>query len=231
MITFIPHERIGAVPNNVFEEIRAEAVQVRNEPIQARSSDRIAALLDAAAAVVDEVGIERLTTALVADRAEASIGTVYRYFPDRIAVLTALGTRSVERFLRQFEADLAEKKPEGWVEAVVVSIGSSVAMHRGEVGFTSIRLGDLVSSPETDVSRIKSHRIAQTLRDVLVDNYGMAQDAALLTRLEIAVTMMDALLVRAFMLGGTGDETIISECEQIVRDYLTGHYEIDSQTA
>jgi AcrR family transcriptional regulator len=218
------------VPNNVFEETRAEAVQVRNEPIQARSSDRIAALLDAAAAVVDEVGIERLTTALVADRAEASIGTVYRYFPDRIAVLTALGTRSVERFLRQFEADLAEKKPAGWVDAVVVSIGSSVAMHRGEVGFTSIRLGDLVSSPETDVSRIKSHRIAQTLHDVLVDDYGMPQDAALLTRLEIAVTMMDALLVRAFMLGGTGDEKIIGECEQIVHDYLTGHYESDSQT-
>jgi AcrR family transcriptional regulator len=217
--------------NNVFDETRADAVRVRNEPIQARSSDRIAALLDAAAAVVDEVGIERLTTALVAERAEASIGTVYRYFPDRIAVLTALGTRSVDRFLRQFEADLADRQPEGWVEAVVVSIGSSVAMHRSEVGFTSIRLGDLVSSPETDVSRVKTHRIAQTLRDVLVDAYGMPQDASILTRLEIAVTMIDALLVRAFMLGGTGDETIIAECEQIVRDYLTGHYESTAQPA
>jgi hypothetical protein len=144
-------------------------------------------------------------------------------------VLTALGTRSVERFLRQFEADIAEKKPQGWVEAVVVSIGSSVAMHRDEVGFTSIRLGDLVSSPETDVSRIKTHRIAQTLRDVLVESYGMPQDGVLLTRLEVAVTMIDALLVRAFMLGGTGDETIIAECEQIVRDYLTGHYDSDAQ--
>ncbi|MBF4633743.1 TetR family transcriptional regulator [Agreia pratensis] len=217
--------------NNVTEEVRAEAVQVRNEPIQARSSDRIAALLDAAAAVVDEVGIERLTTALVADRAEASIGTVYRYFPDRIAVLTALGTRSVERFLRQFEADVVEKKPETWIDAVVVSIGSSVAMHRNEVGFTSIRLGDLVSSPETDVSRIKTHRIAQNLHDVVVENYGVSQDAALLTRLEVAVTMIDALLVRAFMLGGTGDETIIDECEQVVRDYLTRYDEGDAQPA
>jgi hypothetical protein len=43
--------------------------------------------------------------------------------------------------------------------------------------------------------------------------------------------MIDALLVRAFMLGGTGDETIIEECEQIVRDYLMGHYENDAQHA
>jgi len=211
------------VPSNVFEETRADAVQVRNEPIQARSSDRIAALLDAAAAVVDEVGIERLTTALVADRAEASIGTVYRYFPDRIAVLTALSTRSVDRFLRQFESDLAEKQPETWVDAVVVSIGSSVTMHRNEVGFTSIRLGDLVSSPETDVSRIKTHRIAQTLRDVLIDSYGMPQAESLLTGLEVAVTMIDALLVRAFLLTGKGDATIIGECEKVVRAYLTAY--------
>ena len=207
--------------NNVTEEIRPDAVLVRNEPIQARSSDRIAALLDAAAAVVDEVGIERLTTALVADRAEASIGTVYRYFPDRIAVLTALGARSIERFLRQFEADIAEKNPASWIDAVVVSIGSSVAMHRSEVGFTSIRLGDLVSSPETDVSRIKTHRVAQNLHDVLIEKYGVSNGAAFLTRLEVAVTMIDAPLVRAFMLGGTGDDTIIDECERVVRDYLT----------
>ncbi|SKB01654.1 transcriptional regulator, TetR family [Agreia bicolorata] len=217
--------------NNVTEEIRPDAVQVRNEPIQARSSDRIAALLDAAAAVVAEVGIERLTTALVADRAEASIGTVYRYFPDRIAVLTALGTRSVERFLRQFEADIVEKKPESWIDAVVVSIGSSVAMHRGEVGFTSIRLGDLVSSPETDVSRIRTYRIAQNLHDVLIENYGLPQDPAFLTRLEVAVTMIDALLVRAFMLGGAGDETIIDECEQVVRNYLARQNESDALPA
>jgi AcrR family transcriptional regulator len=217
--------------NHVFEETRAEAVQVRNEPIQARSSDRIVALLDAAAAVVDEVGIERLTTALVADRAEASIGTVYRYFPDRIAVITALGARSIERFLRQLESDLAQKAPADWIDAVVVSIGSAVTMHRNEVGFTSIRLGDLVLSPETDVARIKSHRLAQTLREVLVANYGMPEDEALITRLEVALTMIDALLVRAFLLGGTGDETIIAECEQIVRDYLSGRYEADGSSA
>jgi AcrR family transcriptional regulator len=34
------------------------------------------ALLDAVAAVVDEIGFERLTTAMVSERAEASIGTV-----------------------------------------------------------------------------------------------------------------------------------------------------------
>ena len=73
------------------------ATPIRNEPVQARSTARLAALLDAAAHVVDEIGYERLTTAMVAERAGASIGTVYRYFPDRIAVLQSLAARNAER--------------------------------------------------------------------------------------------------------------------------------------
>ena len=75
------------------------AVSLRNEPVQARSTARLTALLDAAASIVDEVGIERLTTAMVAERAGASIGTVYRYFPDRIVLLQALGSRNFERVM------------------------------------------------------------------------------------------------------------------------------------
>ena len=66
---------------------------IRNEPVQARSTARLATLLDSAAAVISEIGYERLTTAMVAERAGASIGTVYRYFPDRIAVLQSLGAQ------------------------------------------------------------------------------------------------------------------------------------------
>ena len=57
---------------------------VRTEPTQRRSTQRLDALLDAAAEIVDETGFERLTTQMVAERAGASIGTVYRYVPENI---------------------------------------------------------------------------------------------------------------------------------------------------
>ena len=79
---------------------------LRNEPVQARSAARLTALLDAAAATVDEIGFERLTTAMVAERAGASIGTVYRYFPDRIAVLQSLAARNLERVLDRVVAEV-----------------------------------------------------------------------------------------------------------------------------
>ena len=46
------------------EQPRDLQATLRNEPVQARSTARLTALLDAAAAVVDEIGFERLTTAM-----------------------------------------------------------------------------------------------------------------------------------------------------------------------
>jgi AcrR family transcriptional regulator len=50
----------------------------------------VAELLDAAAAVIAEVGYDAATMTEVAERAGASIGAVYQYFPNKEAVARAL---------------------------------------------------------------------------------------------------------------------------------------------
>jgi len=95
------------VPDTLTAARDIHASLIRNEPMQARSTARLAALLDAAAAVVAEIGYERLTTAMVAEGAGASIGTVYRYFPDRIAVLQSLAARNEERIIERLIAVIA----------------------------------------------------------------------------------------------------------------------------
>ncbi len=107
---------------------------IRNEPVQARSTARLAALLDAAAHVIDEIGYERLTTAMVAERAGASIGTVYRYFPDRIAVLQSLAARNAER------VDASASSPSSPTVARTLASASSrrrrvQSLFRSEPGF------------------------------------------------------------------------------------------------
>jgi AcrR family transcriptional regulator len=62
-------------------------------PRQARAERTVAGLLDAAAAVIAEVGYESATLTAVAARAGASIGSLYQYFPDKPAVARALAER------------------------------------------------------------------------------------------------------------------------------------------
>jgi AcrR family transcriptional regulator len=65
----------------------------RRVPRQERGERRVAEVLDAAAAVIAEVGYDAATMTAVAERAGASIGTVYQYFPNKDAIVVALRDR------------------------------------------------------------------------------------------------------------------------------------------
>jgi AcrR family transcriptional regulator len=82
-------------------------VELRNEPVQKRSQDRLEALLEAARLVWAEVGRDRLTTGMVAEKAGCSIGTVYRYFPDRVMILDAIAPDRDAHLVGQLSADEA----------------------------------------------------------------------------------------------------------------------------
>lgn len=64
-------------------------VTLRNDPQQARSSVRLEQIKAAAIELYNdpEVGRDRLTTAMVVEKAGCSIGTFYRYLSDRFELL------------------------------------------------------------------------------------------------------------------------------------------------
>lgn len=66
---------------------------VRNTPRQPRSQQTVDLILDTAAALFVEVGYANTTTNAIAEKAGLSIGSLYRYFPDKDAVLNALTAR------------------------------------------------------------------------------------------------------------------------------------------
>lgn len=71
-------------------------MELRNEPVQKRSTARLAAIEAAAEQAIAEEGVDKFTTADIARIAGCSIGTIYRYFPDRVAILDRLRPRRHE---------------------------------------------------------------------------------------------------------------------------------------
>jgi AcrR family transcriptional regulator len=70
-------------------------VAAPRRPQQERGQRRVDAILDAAAALVADVGVEGLTVAAIAERAQTSKGSMYHFFPDLDAVVRALAERHV----------------------------------------------------------------------------------------------------------------------------------------
>jgi AcrR family transcriptional regulator len=206
------------------DETAATGQQIRTEPMQQRSAARLSALLDAAAAVVDEVGFDRITTAMVAERAGASIGTVYRYYPDRVAVLHALRERAVLRFRQRVAEELRISTPDTWWDAVDCAVTAFVGLYRSEPGFRILHFADRERAPQGDSDEIESGFFARQMAVVLAEEFGLPAGPDLIFRLEITVEMADALLSRAFQSDPLGDARFITECRRIMHDYLLGYY-------
>jgi AcrR family transcriptional regulator len=68
----------------------AKRLSPRKMPVQARSLNTVEAIFEACIQVLTTMGVERLTTTRVAERAGVSVGTLYQYFPNKQALLAAV---------------------------------------------------------------------------------------------------------------------------------------------
>jgi AcrR family transcriptional regulator len=70
---------------------------LRRQPKQQRGKERVEKILDAAAAIFDEVGYDAATTHMIAAKAGTAIGSLYQFFPDKAAIFKAMEIRHSER--------------------------------------------------------------------------------------------------------------------------------------
>lgn len=95
-------------------------------PRQARGRERREQLLDAAAALVAEAGLAAVSMHAAAERAGASIGSVYHFFRDKDQILEALGERhdavlkpAFARVMQRSEAEWAALSPADVIEHLI----------------------------------------------------------------------------------------------------------------
>lgn len=81
----------------------ATPLEPRKTPAQSRAVETVAAVLEAAARILEEQGFAGYTTNAVARRAGVSIGSLYQYFPGKDALTVAL----IERETATLLADMA----------------------------------------------------------------------------------------------------------------------------
>jgi len=99
-----------------------EKPKPRRTPVQERSRARVDAILDAADAVFLEMSYAAATTNHVAARAGTSIGSLYRFFPDKEALLVALADRYRARLMETLER-VRPPDPRGLTLAAMVASG------------------------------------------------------------------------------------------------------------
>ena len=83
-----------------------QPVSPRSEPVQSRSIKRTQQILEVTSNLLETVGLNDLNTAIIAKEVGISVGSLYHYFPNKHAILYAMGKSwldSIEEVLNDIE--------------------------------------------------------------------------------------------------------------------------------
>jgi AcrR family transcriptional regulator len=83
------------------------AVKLKRTPVQGRSTGTVQHILEATSALLEKEPLEQITTSRVAAEAGVSIGGLYRFFPDKQALIDAIAVSRVEKFQEEVQRQLA----------------------------------------------------------------------------------------------------------------------------
>ena len=129
MFTHMNPESVESSSEPIAEPAAPKAASgmLRRVPQQDRGQRRIERILDAAAEVIGEVGVEAASTNAIAARAATSVGSLYQFFPNKDAIVQALALRYTAMFGRLKETILAVEVADQPLEAMMRGIVEPIA--------------------------------------------------------------------------------------------------------
>lgn len=165
----------------------------KNQPRQQRAIKTYEAILDATGELLVEVGLERISTNLIAERAGITVPALYRYFPNKYAVLNALGGRLMDLQNQSFaewnENYVVGQTPEHIIAHLQDMLLATATVTQEQVGGLQTMHALQAIGPLQEV-RLRNHwAIAEVFGRAWCDQLGVEFNERLLHRARIAVEM------------------------------------------
>lgn len=196
------------------ERRRVELLE-KNQPRQERAKRTYEAILTAAAELLVEVGVERISTNLVAERAGITVPALYRYFPNKYAVLNALGAVMMDRQNEAFEnwylVHGADDDLHKLLDNIHALLQATLNVTVEQPGGLAVVQALRAVAPLQEV-RLESHRMmSRQFSMVAAELLGIEENEMLLARARISIDIGYAVVEMALE-----DETLPTQ--QILRE-------------
>ncbi|WP_330211933.1 TetR/AcrR family transcriptional regulator [Pseudomonas sp. Z18(2022)] len=174
----------------------------KKSPAQQRSTETYERILVATAQTLCDVGIERLSTNLVCECAGLTPPALYRYFPNKYALLSVLGERLLEKqnglIDHWITPQLLSGPPEDLESALAELILETYRVTDATLGGMWILKG-LRAVPALEHVRIDSHRqVSSAQAEILAQVFPQADPQQLATAARVAVEMIHATIELLF---------------------------------
>lgn len=194
-----------------------------NKPRQERAIRTYEAILGAASELLVEVGLERISTNLIAERAGVTVPALYRYFPNKYSVLNALGARLMDlqnqAFMQWHERYVADQPPLAMMGRLYELLRATYDATNSLTGGLQIMYG-MQLAPLQEV-RLESHwAVSQLFGQIWCEQYGVVHTPEIEIRARIAVDIGYTAVQLALEDPRIKPDTSLREGAQALRLYL-----------
>jgi AcrR family transcriptional regulator len=177
-------------------------------------------VLDAADDVLSGQGAEAFTTTRVAEVAGVPVGSVYRFFDDKEAIVEALAVRYWRDFDDLVEGIATADEREPLADPAGAVVEALAAGFRARPGFLALWYGGLRTERVRNSTRHARTAIAASIERILRVHWPDAAEYARATAATMVVLAGDGLLREAFRRDLRGDSRVLGEGKLMLDAYL-----------
>jgi AcrR family transcriptional regulator len=199
----------------------------RRSPVQERSQSTVQRVLSAASSLLaGGVAVEALTTAQIAGAAGLSVGALYRFFPDKQAIVDAIAVRHMDLFQECLTGLIMASMPVDAPSFLGTVIDGFVAYLEANPDFRILAFGApgggrYVSRPTRDA--YAGVQVATAIQEFVTEAFEIDASDDFAFRLRIATETGDRLLAFAFEQSDPAERIrIIAETKRLLATYLFG---------
>ncbi len=192
---------------------------MRRQPQQARSRARVEAILGAADRILAQQGYEALTMRRIAEEAGVPVGSIYQFYPDKSAVVDALGRRYLDAFETALDT-LVERALKGELtDPVGMMVDVYAELFRSQSGGMALWAGRHLSPELARADEASNALIAAGLRRIVEHLSGGPGGELAARATRMVVWAANAVLHEAFKSGGEPDLETVNELKRMLHAY------------
>jgi AcrR family transcriptional regulator len=195
----------------------------KNKPRQERAKRTYEAILVAASELLLEVGVERISTNIMAERAGITVPALYRYFPNKYAVLHALGAAMMDKqndvCLKWFEANVDEREPQVLLESIDQLLRLTYEVTRGQLAGLEIIQSLKAVEPLQELRLTSNRLVAEQFAAVLGEMFNWPVDDELTMQARLSVDMGYAVVELALEDNDVPADAALEQGAQMIRLY------------
>ncbi len=192
-------------------------VKPRRTPVQARSRERVSSILRHAADIFNEVGVDGTSMSAIARKSDMSLASLYRYYPNKAAIVQAIAETHVARMEQELRDRLAETAVE---DAVDVLIDLYYDFYRNEPAYSAIWSG-VESMPELrELDLRELYTNARDLDERLKQEFPHLPDARRWSASLLLPRATGIMLRLAVTLPEDEADNLVEEIKSMARAYL-----------